>query len=67
MLAMASLTSRWTIKFDTAGIGAEHAAELERQRTDHTAELKRTESMIGRDRQRADHRGSERDAAEAQA
>jgi hypothetical protein len=46
---------------------AELGAELENQRTDHVAELKRTESMIGRKRQRADRRGSERDAAEAQA
>ena len=46
---------------------AEHAAKLERLRTDHVAELKRTESMIGRKRQRADCRGAERDAAEAQA
>jgi hypothetical protein len=29
---------------------AELGAELERQRTDHVAELKRTESMIGRER-----------------
>jgi hypothetical protein len=50
-----------------AELGVEHAAELEGQRTDHAAELKQTESMIGHERQWADRRGSERDAAEAQA
>jgi hypothetical protein len=50
-----------------AELRAEHAAELDRQRTDHAAKLERAEAQGDRERQRADRLESERDAARLEA